>query len=232
MSVRAIQDVANIQYGGFYIPVAGWFYIHQQNPSQLAFFSIGIVLLGATLTHSVLHSIFGPEGPQVHPKKDLTVVMYSFALLFTKNPGGNPDTINEFNERLSSAFSIRRAIRFAVFLCIGVAYIILALYSFVPLYRLTVAGDSLIPGILLLTQAIFILQGVMMNRFANVLPPKEAEWVWVPEFRRVKEVYSEDEYPDNPYRDPPLILNEIKSRLAELRSQLISEQLPDGEGPE
>ncbi|WP_152420729.1 hypothetical protein [Haloferax sulfurifontis] len=232
MSVQAIRDVANIQYGGFYIPVAGWFYIYQQNPTQLAFFSIGAVLLGATLVHSVLYSVFGPEGPQVHPKKDLTVIGYSLALLYTKNPGSNPDTIDEFGERLSSALSIRRTIRFVVLLCIGAAYVILALYSFAPLYQLTVAGDSLIPGILLLTQTIFILQGVMMNRFANVLPPNEAEWVWVPEYRRVNEVFSEDKYPNNPYRDPPLIFNDIKSQLAELQPQFASAQLRDGEGPE
>lgn len=232
MSVQALRDVANIQYGGFYIPIASWFYLYQQNQTQLAFFSIAIVLLGATLVHSVLNSIFGPEGPQVHPKKDLAVVGYSLALLYTKNPGDNPDTIDEFYKRLSNAFAIHRAIRFAVLLCIGAAYIILTFYSFAPLYRLAIAGDSLIPGILLLTQTIFILQGVMMNRFANVLPPKEAEWVWVPEFRRIKEVYAEDEYPDNPYRDPPLIFNDIKSRITELQTQSSSEHLADGEEPE
>lgn len=232
MSIRAIRDVANIQYGGFYIPIASWFYIYQQKPGELAFFSIVIVLLGATLVHSVFYSIFGQEGPQVHPKKDLAVVGYSLALLYTKNPGSNPDTIEEFFQRLSNAFSIRRSVRFVVLLCLGAAYIILTFYSFAPLYPLAISGDSLIPGILLLTQTIFILQGVMMNRFANVLPPKEAEWIWVPEFRRVKEVYSEDEYPDNPYRDPPLILADIKSQIADLQSQLLSEQLPDGEEPE
>lgn len=232
MSVRTIRDVANIQYGGFYIPIASWFYIYQQNPNQLAVFSIAIVLLGATLGHSVLYSIFGPDGPQVHPKKDLAVVGYSLALLYTKNPGSNPDTIDEFYERLSNAFSIQRAVRFGVLLCIGVSYIVLTVYSFAPLYRLAIAGESLIPGILLLTQTIFVIQGVMMNRFANVLPPKEAEWVWVPEFRRVKEVNSEDEYPDNPYRDPPLIFNNITARIADLQSQTFSKQLPDGEEPE
>lgn len=232
MSVRALRDVANIQYGGFYIPIAGWFYVYQQKPSQLAFFSIAIVLLGATLAHSIFYTIFGPEGPQAHPKKDLTVVGYSLALLYTKNPGSNPDTIDEFCERLFNAFSVRRAIRFVVFLCIGAAYIILTFYSFAPLYRLAITGETLIPGILLLTQTVFILQGVMMNRFANILPPKEAEWVWVPEFRRFKEIYSEDEYPDNEYRDPPLIFDDLNKRIAELQSQFFTGQLPDGEEPE
>lgn len=232
MSVSALRDVANIQYGGFYIPIAGWFYIYYQQPSQLAFISIPIVLLGATLAHSILHTIFGPEGPQAHPKKNLTVVGYSLALLYTKNPGSNPDTIDEFYERLFNTFSVTRAIRFLVFLCIGAAYIILTFYSFVPLYQLAIAGETLIPGILLLTQTVFILQGVMMNRFANTLPPKEAEWVWVPEFRRFKEIYSEDEYPDNEYRDPPLILEDYSKRIAEIQSQSFTEQVPDGEEPE
>lgn len=223
MSVRAIRDVANIQYGGLYIPIASWFYIYKQDPSQPAFYSIPIVLLGATIAHSTLYSIFGPEGPRAHPKKDLTVVGYSLALFYVKNPGSNPDTIDEFYDRLFNAFSLHRAIRFFVFFCISAVYFILTLYSFVPLYHLTTAGDSLIPGILLLTQTIFIVQGVMMNRFANVLSPEEAEWIWVPEFRRLKEIYSEEEYEDNEFRDPPLILNDLNKWIENL-------QLPSSTG--
>lgn len=232
MSVRAIRDAANIQYGGLYIPIASWFYIYQQNPSQLAFYATTIVLLGATLAHSVLYSTFGPEGPRAHPKKDLAVVGYCLALLYTKNPGGNPDTVDEFYDRLFNAFTIRRAIRFAVFLCLGAAYIILTFYSFKPLYELATTSETLIPGILLLTQTVFVVQGVMMNRFANVLPPEEAEWVWVPEFRRTKEVYSEEEYPDHEYRDPPLIFNDFNEWMEELKSPSSTEQLPDHEEPE
>lgn len=229
MSVRAFRDAANIQYGGLYIPIASWLYIFQQTPSQVAFYATPIVLLGATLTHSVLYSIFGPEGPQTHPKKDLTVVGYSLALLYTKNPGGTPDTVNEFYDRLFNAFTFRRGIRFAVFLCLGAAYIILTFYSFAPLYRLSIAGETLVPSILLLTQTVFIVQGFMMNRFANVLPPEEAEWVWVPEFRRNEEVYSEEDYPDNEYRDPPLIFNDFNEWLEELKSPQESENRGDGE---
>lgn len=232
MSVRAIRDAANIQYGGLYIPIASWFYIYQQNPSQLAFYATPIVLIGATLTHSILYSIFGPEGPRAHPKKDLAVVGYSLALLYTKNPGGTPDTVDEFYDRLFNAFTIRRAIRFAVFLCISAAYIILTFYSFKPLYELAKTSETLIPGILLLTQTVFVVQGMMMNRFANVLPPEEAEWVWVPEFRRNHETHSEEEYPDNEYRDPPLVFNDFNERLEELRSSSPPEQLPEREDPE
>jgi len=229
MSIHSIRDVANIQYGGFYIPVASWLYIYYQTQSQLAFYSLPIIILGATLTHGIMHSIFGPKGPQTHPKKNLAVVGYFLALFYTKEPGGTPDTIDEFHQRLCDAFTIRRSIRFLLFSIIAVAYTLLMFYSIIPLYELSVGGGNLIASVLLVTQTVFIVQGVMMNRFANVLPPDEAEWVWVPEYRRLYVVYSEEEYEESEYRDPPLIFADLQEWMNDFRDDFSIKNNHEGE---
>lgn len=224
MSVSTIRDVANIQYSGLYIPVASWFYIYHQTESRLAFYAIPITLLGATIAHGIFVSIFGHEGPRIHPKKDLAVVGYSLGLMYTKSPGGTPDTMDEFYQRLYDAFTVRRGIRFTAMLTISILFVVFSLYSLIPLYKISANGGDLLAGVLLLTQLIFIIQGVMMNRFASVLPPEEAEWVWVPEYRRVKEFYTEEEYPVSEYRDPPLIFEDFHEWMKELREEFLIAQ--------
>lgn len=232
MSISSIQDVANLQYGALYIPVASWFYIFHQTQAQTAYYALPVVILGATITHGIFYSIFGYEGPKHHPKKTFTFVSYSLALMYTRNPGGNPDTIEEFYNRLYDSFKVRRGIRFVVLLTVTTIYILLTVYSLKPLYELSTTGSNLIAGVLFLTQTIFLIQGRMMNRFAHVLPPEEAEWVWVPEYRRVNEVYSEDEYEDNEYQDPPLVLNDIRERLNYFRTELEIQATSEREEPE
>lgn len=213
MSVRSVQDIATIQYGGLYIPIASWFYIYQQTQSRLALYSLPLVVLGATIAHGIFQSIYGPEGPKKHPKKRLTAAGYSLALMYTKSPGGNPDSVDELIDRIAGAFTLRRALRFILFSAISIVYVLLTGYSLLPLYQLSMEVGNLVAGALFLSQSVFIIQGIVMNRFASVLPPEEAEWVWVPEYRRVTEVYTEDEDDESDYRDFPYILTGIKQEL-------------------
>lgn len=229
MSVRSVQDIATIQYGGLYIPIASWFYIYHQTQSSLALYSLPLVALGATIAHGILQCIYGPEGPRKHPKKQLTMTGYSLALMYTKSPGGNPDTIDEIFQRMEEAFTLCRALRFILFLAITISYVLLTGYSLWPLYQLSMETGNLVAGALFLSQAVFIVQGIVMNRFASVLPPEEAEWVWVPEYRRVQEVFSEEKYEESEFRDPPLVFDDIRESLEELRTEFELETSSEAE---
>lgn len=220
MSAVSVKDIANIRFGGFYIPVVSWLFIYTETGNRDFLPVLGIVLVGATIWHGIYRSIFGYEGPEVHPKKRVIVAGYFLALLLVENPGRNPDTVDELLERIKGVLSIRRAVRFSLMFSVSIFYIIATLYSLKPLYGLAISSNSLPAGILLLAQIVFLLQGIIFNRFASVVPPGAAEWVWVPEFRRIQEEFGESEEYDSPFKDPPLILDDIHEQIADLKETL------------
>lgn len=215
MSVGPVKDLANIEYGGFYIPVASWLFIYQQTRNFDFIIFLMITVLGAVIWHSIFRSIFGAEGPRKNPKKRLAVAGYSLALMYKREPGGNPNSLDELGDRIRASFTIRRGIRFAIFSFVCFGYIALTLYSIIPLYEMSINSGSLIGGVLLLSQIIFILQGFIVKRVAPVVPPESFEWGFVPEFRRLHEEFKDDEEKDDdsPYIDHPYILDEIRDSL-------------------
>lgn len=211
MSVGSVTDIANLKYGGFYIPAVSWFYLYLQTSIDEYQYYLIIAIFGAVIWHSIYRSIFGFEGPQKNPKKKLAVAGYSLALMLTKEPGGNPDSIEDLVDRIFQALTIRSGLRFLIFFTFCLGYFAVALYSLFPLYDIALNSGDLIGGALFLGQLIFIIQGQIMSRTASVIPPEKAKWGYVPEYRRIhEELKGEYDEDDGTFIDFPYIFEEIQ----------------------
>ena len=213
MSVNPVRDLANIRYTGYYLPIASWFIIYLQTRSEIHFTALIFAFAGALVVHGIFRAIFGDEGPRRNPKKRLVVAGYILALLFQKRPGGNPDSTEEFQERFAEAFTIRRCIRFAVLSVIVFGYVISIPFSLILLFDIaTTNPPNLIAAGLLLGQTVFVTQGKIHDLFASNVPTESAEWIYVPEYRRVvEENTTEGELnEDFEHQDYPGILDDIR----------------------
>lgn len=86
MSGIPAKDLANIRYGGFYIPVLSWFYIYFKRGNNEILPILLVALFGAIIWHATYRSIFGPEGPEKNPKHKLTVAGYYLAFCLYRIP--------------------------------------------------------------------------------------------------------------------------------------------------
>lgn len=123
---------------------------------------------------------------------------------------------------MRAAFTVLRLIRGVLLSIFSIGYFFVALYSLIPLWEIAFSGSGDLPaGILLLTQIVFVVQGRVFGRYPSAVPPEKAEWAWVPEFRRVVLEYSDTKEYESEFRDPPMILEDIKEKLGNLRQDIL-----------
>lgn len=120
MSAGAAKSIADIQYGGLYLPLFTLVYLYSilSLPYQVAVLGfsyqigatefqiiLGISLVGALIKHGLYRSIYGVEGPLHNPKMPRTILYQKFALTFGKEAGKEPDGLEGFEKEFKSVVS-------------------------------------------------------------------------------------------------------------------------------
>jgi hypothetical protein len=111
MSGALAKNIADLQYGGLYLPLFTLFYLfdklqfpyaivvldHRLATISTTTFQIlfGITFVGALVKHGLNRSIYGPEGPLQNPKNPWTVRYQKAALTFHSSPSRCPATYDD-----------------------------------------------------------------------------------------------------------------------------------------
>lgn len=239
--MASIPNIADLQYSGFYIPVFTLAYIYERFtlPVELPLPLIEIVissgnfglffivaLVGALVEHGMSRAIFGPGGPLQNPKNAWVVRWHKMLFLWKSNPGLFPQSLKELEKKFyntldrfeeativeKGVYLIRTGLRGILF---GGAVVLFTTLTFLLTAFLLIEGlaGSLdyIGLILLITQLVFFFGSHVLGRFASVVSPDAARWLFVPEYKKAQMLNDRDEidfaYDPRGFFDvePPLI---------------------------
>lgn len=166
MSASIIRTAEGLESGGYYLPALSLGYLYTISGNDLfLYFSISS-LIGAVLGHGVLKSVSGPKGREVFPVKKETVFQLIQLVLFG---GGDP---NQFKGSIRGIAKVDKQVsnpRLVLLIIVFVTSLSTLLSFPYSAYHLwtTLPGKSLIPGVLLFLEVVWILQVVTFPIWPN-----------------------------------------------------------------
>jgi len=221
--MATIPNIADLQYGGFYIPIFSLAYIQEQFllPVELPFPVLEIMItssnfggflliagFGALIEHGINRSIFGPGGALKNPKNPWVVKWHKILFLVKPEPGVFPESREDLEEKIGSSVEyfescssykkakllFTRGVRVVLFGGAGILFSLLV-FSLTAFFLLEAYRGSLdyLGYILIIAQVVFFFGSNILGRFPSVVNPDAAPWIYVPEYKKSKILKNRDE---------------------------------------
>lgn len=198
-----------------------------------------LTLIGGLVKHGMTLSIYGPAGARENPKNPGTVLYQKIALIFFKAPKERPEHLHEYSDRIGSVldeirsastlgrltFYIKTITRIPFIWLPYTIHSIVGVLSIPVLLQVIKSGDfKLIGAILLIAQFVILLRPIVFGRFASVVDPDSAKWLYVPEHRKSPRLHESDEIE---FEHQPNWLEEIHTTVEEIEEKENTDDVPN-----